>query len=109
MYEIINSSLSHAGLLEEDRIIKEIEEIISQFQLDITQKSTLSTLKGCTHYHLKIGKNAGVLELTYWPPKKRLWVEIHNNRQAEWNQTMIHPFSEALAERFSGILVHNIS
>jgi hypothetical protein len=109
MYEIINSSLSQIGLLDEDHIIKEIEDIINQFQLDITQKSTLSTMKGCIHYHLKLGKNAGVLELTYWPPKKRLWIEIHNNRCAEWNQAMIQPFSEALAEHFSGILVHNNS
>jgi hypothetical protein len=109
MYEISNSSLSQVELLDEERIIKEIEEIINQFQLEITQKSTLSTLKGCIHYHLKLGENSGVLELTYWPPKKRLWVEIHKNRRAEWNQTMIHPFSEALAKRFSGILVYNNS
>jgi predicted ATP-grasp superfamily ATP-dependent carboligase len=65
MYEISNSSLSQVELLDEERIIKEIEEIINQFQLEITQKSTLSTLKGCIHYHLKLGENSGVLELRY--------------------------------------------
>jgi hypothetical protein len=108
-YEVINSRLSEVKLLDEDQIIKKIEEIINQFELNITQKSPLSTLKGSTHYHLKIGKQAGLLEVTYWPIKKRLWVEIHDNRASEWNQAMIRPFSDALAECFSGILLHEIN
>jgi hypothetical protein len=107
-YEIINSRLSQVKLLDEDLITKEIEEIIIQFGLNITQKTPLSTLKGSTHYHLKIGKQVGLLEVTYWPAKKQLWVEIHNNRRSDWNQAMIRPFSEALAECFSGSLLHEI-
>jgi hypothetical protein len=105
-YEIINSRLCDVNRLDEDMIIKEIEEIINQFELIVTQRSPLSTLKGSTHYHLKIGKQAGLLEVTYWPSQKRLWVEIHDNRRSEWNQAMIRPFSEALAECFSGSLLH---
>jgi hypothetical protein len=108
-FEIINSRLSEVKLLDEDQIIKEIEEIINQFELNITQKSPLSTLKGSTHYHLKIGKQAGLLELTYWPSKKRLWVEIHDNRRSEWSHSMIRPFSEALAQCFSGSILHAIN
>jgi hypothetical protein len=107
MYEIMNSRLSQVKLLDEDQIIKEIEAIINEFGLAITQKTTLSTMKGSLHYHLKLGKNAGVLELTYWSNKKRLWVEIHDNRRTEWNQAIIYPFSEALAKCFSGSLFHN--
>jgi hypothetical protein len=108
MYEIVHSRISEVILLDEDQIIKDIEEIIHLFGLLITQKSPLSTMKGSTHYHLKIGKQAGMLEVTYWPPKKRLWVEIHDNRRSEWNQAMILPFSEAVAERFWGSLIHSI-
>lgn len=105
-YEIVNSRLSNVKLLDEDQVTSEIEAIIIEFKLDITQKTTLSTMKGSLHYHLKLGKNSGVLELTYWPIKKRLWVEIHDNRRSEWNQAIIYPFSEALAECFSGSLFH---
>jgi hypothetical protein len=107
MYEIINSRLSQVKLLDEDQIIKVIEGIINEFELDITQKTTLSTMKGSLHYHLKLGKNVGVLELTYWSSKKRLWVDIHDNRRSTWNQSMIYPFSEALAKCFCGDLSHN--
>jgi hypothetical protein len=108
-YDITSSRLSKEKLFDEDQIIKEIEEIIKRFGLLITQKSPLSTLKGSTHYHLKIGKQTGLLEVTYWPSKKRLWVEIHDNRRSEWNQAMIGPFSEELARCFSGSSVQIIA
>jgi hypothetical protein len=83
-------------------IVNEIEEIITEFNLTISLKTTLSKMKGTTHYHLKLGTLKGLLELTYWPQKKRLWVEIHSNRQADWNKEMIKPFSERLAKQFIG-------
>jgi hypothetical protein len=92
-------------LFEEDSILDEIERVIKEFNLNITQKTTLSTMKGSIHYHLKQGNHSGLLELTYWPLKKRVWIEIHNNRRAEWNQNMIQPFSERLANCFSGELI----
>lgn len=102
-YEILSSKLSEHKLLDEELVIWEIEEVISEFQLQITQKTTLSTMKGSIHYHLKQHKASGVLEVTYWPNKRRLFVEIHDNRLSEWNRNMIVPFSEALAQRFSGV------
>jgi hypothetical protein len=104
-YEITNSKFLEADSLHNDQIIQKIENIIDQFSLIITQRSTLSTKKGSIHYHLKHSTNAGILELTYWPSKKQLWVEIHDNRTAEWNKQMIKPFSEALAASFSGDLL----
>jgi hypothetical protein len=101
-YEITNSIISNVKLLEEDLILNGLEEIIKEFNLNIVQKTTLSTMKGSVHYHLKLGKLPGILELTFWPLKKRLWIEIHDNRRSEWNQIMIGPFSERVAARFSG-------
>ncbi|NIK79757.1 hypothetical protein FHS15_004924 [Paenibacillus castaneae] len=103
-YEIINSKLSQPKSLDADIIIQEIEEIINTYGLNITQKTTLSTMKGSIHYHLKQGKEAGVLELTYWPSKNRLWTEIHDNRLADWNKDIIFPFTQALANCFCGEL-----
>jgi hypothetical protein len=104
-YEITNSKFIVADSIHNDQITQKIENIIDHFSLIITQRSTLSTKKGSIHYHLKQGTNAGILELTYWPSKKQLWVEIHDNRTAEWNIQMIKPFSEALAESFFGELL----
>jgi len=78
-YEITNSIISDVNLFEEDLILNEIEGIIKEFNLIINQKTTLSTMKGSKHYHLKLGKLPGLLELTYWP------------------QTMIVPFCKRLA------------
>jgi uncharacterized membrane protein len=108
-YEITNSILSNVNLLEEDFILNEIEGIITEFNLTITQKTTLSTMKGTVHYHLKRGKLPGILELTYWPQKKRLWIEIHDNRKSEWNQSIICSFAERIADRFSGYSINNSS
>lgn len=104
VYEVMNSKLSEVKLLDVDLIVQELEEVISEFQLEITLKTTLSTMKGSIHYHLKQGKTSGVLEVTYSPNKKSLFVEIHNNRLSDWNKNMILPFSEALAQRFSGVV-----
>lgn len=68
-YEIANSRLSEVKLLDEDLVVQEIEDIIADFQFEVTQKTTLSTMKGSIHYHLKQGKKSGVLEVTYWPSK----------------------------------------
>lgn len=103
-YEIVNSKLPLTKSLDADFVIEEIEKIIHTYRLNITQKTTLSTLKGSIHYHLKKGKEAGVIELTYWASKHRLWTEIHDNRQADWNKDMIIPFTQALATCFCGEL-----
>jgi len=101
-YEITKSNLNAVKVMDEDLALHDIEEIIEQFGLTVTQKTTLSTLKGSIHYHLKHGKSSGLLEVTYWPKQKRLWVDIHNNRKAEWNEEMIKPFSDSLAHQFNG-------
>ena len=104
MYEVVESKLSEGKLLDADLVVREIEEVISDFQLVISLKTTLSTMQGSTHYHLKQGRASGVLEVTYWPQENRLFVEIHGNRLSEWNKHIILPFSEALAQRFAGIV-----
>jgi len=78
-YGIVNSRLEDVKLLDEELVNQDIEEVIAEFQLVVTQKTTLSTMRGSIHYHLKQGSKSGVLEVTYWP-LKRLFIEIHDNR-----------------------------
>ncbi len=103
-YEIVNSRLTSLSSIERDEVPYKIEEIIHTFHLDITQKTTLSTKKGSIHYHLKQGLNPGVLEVTYWPQKNRLWLEIHDNRRSPWNEEIILAFSEKLAACLDGFV-----
>jgi hypothetical protein len=91
--------------MDKDLVVQEIEKVINEFNLFISMKTTLSTMNGSIHYHSKCGNSRGLLEITYWPKHKRLWVDIHNNRLAEWNEEMIKPFSERLAQQFGGQIV----
>jgi hypothetical protein len=107
-YEVMESKLTYVKL-DEELIIQDIEEIIAEYNLTISMKTTLSTMKGSYHYHLKFGTLKGLLEVTYWPKQKRLWVDIHENRRAEWNEKMIKPLTERLAQQFGGIVENKSS
>lgn len=66
-----------------------VESIAREAVLTVTMKDTLKKFPGCVHWHLKRGKELGVLEVTWWPDggKKRasrLWFSAHGNRQAAW-------------------------
>jgi hypothetical protein len=98
----VDSNLQRKSDIDSLQVLTVIEEIIDQYGLTITQKTTLTTLKGSIHYHLKQGKSRGVLEITYWPQAQRLFLEIHDNRQAEWNLYIIQPMAHDLAARFHG-------
>ncbi|SDM88605.1 hypothetical protein [Sediminibacillus halophilus] len=101
-YEIFDSNLGNVKPMDEQFILDEIEELIGQFGLTITQRTTLSTKKGCYHWHTKKERQKGVLEVTYWPKQGRLWLEIADNRKAEWNTKLIAEFADELTERYGG-------
>jgi hypothetical protein len=103
-YEIVESDIQRSGDIDSLHVMTAIEEIIDQYGLTITQKTTLTTMKGSIHYHLKQGKSRGVLEITYWPQAQQLFLEIHDNRQADWNLYIIRPMAHDLAVRFNGVV-----
>ena len=101
-FDIISPQLAPDRLQDEELAVEAIEDVIREFELDVAQRTTLSTMRGSTHYHLKMGAEKGVLEITFWPKKAQLTVAIHENRRAPWNERMIEPLAWALAERFAG-------
>ncbi|MEX2104576.1 MAG: hypothetical protein WD907_04505 [Bacilli bacterium] len=107
-YDIVNSKLntlephSWENDMVVEEIVKEIEDCIQQFNLTISLKTTLSTMKGSIHWHLKQERQKGVLEVTYWPKKQQIWLEIHDNRRSEWNVDVIAPLAHAIAQAFDG-------
>lgn len=101
-YEIKESQLDRIKPLDEDMVSEEIEGIISEFELLISKKTTLNTKKGSVHWHVKKPNEKGVLEITYWPKKARLWIDIHNNRQKDWNLAIIKPIADRFTKEFGG-------
>jgi hypothetical protein len=65
-------------------LMAQIERAVAEEGLDIGERMTLRTFPGSIHWHLRRPSAKGVLELTYWPGRRRLWFAVHSNRQAEW-------------------------
>ena len=61
-----------------------IERLLKRSGLRVTLRGTLARYPGCTHWHLKNGSERGVLELTHWPPKRRIWFAMQDGRKAAW-------------------------
>lgn len=102
-YHIIHSKLGKVKPMDWDTVVtEEIEETIKAFRLTITQRTTLITYPGSIHWHLKKGKEKGILEITCWPEEARLWIDIADNRRNKWNLELIEPFAQHLATLFKG-------
>lgn len=66
-----------------------VERICAEEGLAQTMKDTLATYPGSIHWHYKRNqKQPGVLEITYWPVRDRLWVSAHQNRLVDWIETV---------------------
>ena len=66
-----------------------IESAAVSQNLTPTLKSTLQQYPGCIHWHYKRGNIRGVLEITLWPQEARAWISVHDNRQADWIDSVI--------------------
>lgn len=65
-------------------VLAGVEKCVVDSGLTVTLRDTLLTYPGSTHWHLKDGRQPGVLEITYWPDAHRLWFSVHHNRNAPW-------------------------
>jgi hypothetical protein len=48
----------------------------------LVKRLELKKFPGCTHWHLTKPGETGTLEATWW--RGRLWLSVHDNRKAEW-------------------------
>jgi hypothetical protein len=60
------------------------------------QSTTLKQYPGSTHWHFTLPGNPGTLEATWWPRMNRLWLGIHSNRSAAWQEEAILSFRREL-------------
>jgi hypothetical protein len=50
----------------------------------VALRTTLAKFPGCVHWHLKLGREPGTLEVTFWPDAGRLWFTVHERRGGRW-------------------------
>lgn len=67
-----------------ESVLAKVEGVLAASGLTVAMCTTLKTRSGSTHWHLKCGAEAGTLELTWWPQRRRLWFSVHANREGPW-------------------------
>jgi hypothetical protein len=77
-------SLGLPETLSPDEMAATIDHCLAGAGLTVTMRDTLRGYPGCTHWHVKRGRERGVLEVTLWPAGRRLWLSVHQNRNAPW-------------------------
>lgn len=75
-----------------------VESVCVAAGLTVTMKGTLRTYPGSTHWHYKRVREAGVLEVTYWPAGNRLWLSVQAGRTGEWTAIAAPELAETLAQ-----------
>src|SRR5580658_204430 len=64
------------------RIVPLIDRAIIDLGLTVTLRGSLKSFPGSTHWHMKLGRQPGTLEVTWWPRHRRLWIKIQSGRTA---------------------------
>lgn len=78
-------------------------EVADTHGLSVVSDGGLKSYPGSRHWHLKKGKSAGTLEVTWWPAGNRLWVSYHANRVGDgWVEEVAPRFAECLAGLLGG-------
>ena len=64
--------------------------------LTISLETSLAGHPNSTHWHIKMGKEKGTLELTTWPGHRLLWAKIQAGRRADWIDRVLPQLSEII-------------
>jgi hypothetical protein len=76
-----------------------IEAACTDAGLRCTMKGTLRSYPGSEHWHYKLGRQPGTLEVTLWPAQRRLWLSVQAGRTAEWIDPLVEPLREEIQQR----------
>ena len=61
-----------------------IERVCAAESLTITLRSTLAQYPNSLHWHLKLGNERGILEVTWWAQQNKLWFKVAAGRTGSW-------------------------
>jgi len=78
------------------RLAQTIDEMSAARGLSTSMKGSLKKFPGSIHWHLKKGRERGTLEVTLLPAEQRLWISIHENRNAAWVMKMAREFKRTI-------------
>ena len=67
-----------------EQVVKVVEQVCTANELAWARKGTLASYPGCIHWHFKLGKQKGTLEITWWESEDRLWFKVARGRTGEW-------------------------
>jgi hypothetical protein len=61
-----------------------LEKHFARFGLKVTMKGVLKSISDNTHWHLKLGKEPGLCEITLMSTSSEIIVSCKKNRQGGW-------------------------
>lgn len=98
---MIEVDVQAPSTIKTEKLIQQVEQAFSQYDLTCTLKGTLASYPGCVHWHFKKGREAGTLELTWWEAERRLWFKVGDHRTAPWIEKAIPYLKKQLETSFS--------
>ena len=85
-----------SGIEDTARVIRRVESVLTSHGLTMKSRGTVKSYPGCTHWHWKNGTEAGTLEVTLWPARRRLWFKLQAGRSAVWIDQLVPVLKAAL-------------
>ena len=61
----------------------------SRLTADDEIAGSVKSYPGCTHWHWKRDNEAGTLEVTLWPARRRIWFKIQAARRSGWIDQLV--------------------
>ncbi len=80
-----------------------LDRAIADSGLTVTLRATLRKYPGCIHWHLKLGRESGTLELTFWPRERRAWFTVQSGRKAPWIEKQRKLLNDAIRRQIGAI------
>ena len=85
--------------IREDALIRCVQEVCATNNLTCTLKGTLAKYHGSVHWHFKKDKQKGIVEITWWKTKQRLWFKVADNRTGEWISASLPKLKEEIEQQ----------
>lgn len=80
------------------RTLQLVESCCTTLGLECTLKTETKSLPGSTHWHYKLGKQPGTLEITVDPSSKEIWATVRTGPRAEWMDGAVEMLRRKLGE-----------
>ena len=93
---MIEVQLQIPDSVNSDVLVRMIEHICIAHGLTCILKGTLAGYPGCAHWHFRMGRQKGILEITWWEMEGRLWFKVAQNRRGDWIEAGIPLLKEQI-------------